>query len=95
VGCLREKKFPFFIRGLHSRPEPEGLEGKQPTGNPSATNKHRFPLTGGPAAFAAKKNVKRELSFFLAAARAAGRSPKGSKGGRTNTLKAPEYPTKQ
>jgi hypothetical protein len=31
------------------------------------------------AAFAARKNAKRELSFFLTAAREAGQSPKGSK----------------
>jgi hypothetical protein len=30
-------------------------------------------------AFAVRKNAKRELSFFLTAARAAGQSPKGSK----------------
>jgi hypothetical protein len=33
-------------------------------------------------AFAVKKNAKRELSFFLTAARVAGKSPKGSKGGK-------------
>jgi hypothetical protein len=31
------------------------------------------------AAFAERKNAKRELSFFLSAARIAGQSPKGSK----------------
>jgi hypothetical protein len=31
------------------------------------------------AAFAVRKNTKRELSFFLNAARVAGGSPKGSK----------------
>jgi hypothetical protein len=33
------------------------------------------------AAFAVRKNAKRELSFFLTAARAAGQSPSGLKGG--------------